>query len=151
MNHIHLASGIARRDDTILLVASSYESHAEPLWNLPGGRQEPHELLEDTVVREVHEETGLVARLLSFAYVAESYDGETHFTSTVFEIAVEGELALPAGSDHVVAAEWVNVAQLAERIAPRVVREPLLAYLTHGQRYTGYPEAGISIRWRSNT
>ena len=151
MKRIHLASGLALRGDTILLVASTYESHHDPLWNLPGGRQEARELLTQTVEREVHEETNLRAIVGELAYVAESYDGERHFTSTVFEIAVEGTLALPKGGDHIIAAQWVPIAALADRLLVRVVREPLLAYLNGTTRYSGFPKADISIRWRSST
>ena len=110
MTRIHLASGLARRGDLILLVASTYASHDEPIWNLPGGRQEGRELLTQTVEREVLEETSLRAQVGDLAYVAESYDGEQHFISSVFEIDVEGTVALPQGDDHVVAIEWVPIA-----------------------------------------
>ena len=43
------------------MVASRYPNHREPLWNLPGGASVPGELLSETVVREVFEETGLRA------------------------------------------------------------------------------------------
>ena len=84
MTRIHLASGLAVRDGAVLLVASSYASHNEPLWNLPGGRQQHGELVRETVAREVFEETGLTATIRDLAYVSESYDGDTHFLRTVF-------------------------------------------------------------------
>jgi 8-oxo-dGTP pyrophosphatase MutT (NUDIX family) len=34
-------------------------------WTLPKGQQEPGEILEETALREVHEETGLRARILA--------------------------------------------------------------------------------------
>jgi ADP-ribose pyrophosphatase YjhB (NUDIX family) len=151
VTRIHLASGLARRGDAILLVASTYASHDEPIWNLPGGRQEGRELLSQTVEREVLEETNLRAIARDLAYIAESYDGEQHFISSVFEIDVEGTLSLPRGDDHVVAIEWVPIASLADHLHVRVVREPLLAYLSGATRYSGFPNAGISIRWRSST
>jgi 8-oxo-dGTP pyrophosphatase MutT (NUDIX family) len=151
VTRIHLASGLARRGNTVLLVASTYASHDDPLWNLPGGRQEARELLPQTVEREVYEETNLRAIVGELAYIAESYDGEQHFISSVFEIEVEGTVALPKGDDHVVAIEWVPIAALADHLHVRVVREPLLAYLSGAARYSGFPEAGISIRWRSST
>ena len=151
MTRIHLAHGLARRDNEILLVASTYENHDAPLWNLPGGRQEHGELLQETLVREVLEETGLGARIFSLAYVAESYDGDTHYSSTVFEMGVVGNIFVPHGDDHVVDARWVPLDEIKTLILPRVLREPLLAYLENGNRYTGFEKADISIAWRSST
>lgn len=151
MTRIHLAHGLARRGEEILLVASTYANHEQPLWNLPGGRQEPGELLQQTLVREVLEETGLGARIFSLAYVAESYDGDTHYLSTVFEIGVVGNIFIPHGDDHVVDARWVAISEVGTLITPRVIREPLLAYLENGNRYAGFEKADISIAWRSNT
>ena len=85
---IHLATGIAIRDGRLLMVASRYANHREPLWNLPGGRQLPGELLSETVVRELFEETGLRAEAGEVAYVSESYDGAEHFLNVTFIVAL---------------------------------------------------------------
>lgn len=148
--NIRIATGIARRGEAILLVASRYANHPEPLWTLPGGRQEPRELAAETVAREVREETGLDATVGDLAYASESYDGETHVANLTFIIAVEGEPRAPVGHDHVVAAEWVPIAQLGERMHIAVVRNPLLAYLGGSPcRYYGFHDAGVTIRWFS--
>lgn len=145
--NVRLAHGLAIRDGRVLLVASTYASHNEPLWNLPGGRVEPGELLRETVEREVREETALLARVMNLAYLSESYDGERHVLAAIFEIEVTGEIALAVTGDHVTAAAWVPIDELRERMTVGVVREPLLAYLQHGTRYFGTHHAGISIRW----
>ena len=147
MTRIHLASGLAIQNDAVLLVASSYASHPTPLWNLPGGRQQHGELLEETVVREVYEETGLTASVLRLAYVSESYDGDTHFLSTIFEIETSGTMRAPQAGDHVIAAQWCPREELPSRLEVAVVREPLLTYLRNGTRYFGVHDAGITIRW----
>ncbi len=208
---IHLATGILVRDERLLLVASRYPNHAQPLWNLPGGRQLPGELLAETVVREVFEETGLRVEADEVAYVSESYDGAMHFLNVTFRIAIvdggssfdklrmtrdpaelchpersdteraqrgeversrrtttdpqspchpkrsdteraqrgEVERSRRTASDHVVGIDWVPLAEIAERITVRVVREPLLAYLRGAltQRYAGFHEADITIEW----
>ena len=158
---IQLAGGILVCDGRLLMVASRYPNHAEPLWNLPGGRQQPGELLAETVVREFFEETGLRVEARAVAYVSESYDGENHFLNVTFEVAVVGDRGGPPAldfargdtRDHVEAVEWVAVGEVAERIVVGIVREPLAAYLNGSLplRYAGYPDAGITIEWPADS
>lgn len=131
-----------------MLVASRYPNHAEPLWNLPGGRQQPAELLTEALRREVREETGLQPTVGELLYVSESYDGDAHFTNFTFHIDAAGEpKAAPHAGDHIVDLAWVPIADIESRVAVRVVREPLLAFLRRElkQRYRGYADAGVSI------
>lgn len=137
-----------RRGGEILLVASRYPNHAQPLWNLPGGRQQPGELLVETAVRELYEETGLRGNPCGLCYVSESYDGDVHFINTTFEVRAQGEpLRTRVDGDHVVEASWVALDAISERVTVAVVREPLLAFLQREQRYAGYAEAGITIEF----
>ena len=147
---IHLATALVRRGDSVLLVASLYPNHPQPLWNLPGGRQQPGELLGATAIRELREETSLDGTLRSLCYVSESYDGETHVINFTFDVDADGEPAPPhVEGEHVVEVAWVPLREVGERIAVRVVREPLLAYLKGDltNRYAGYPVAGITIEF----
>jgi ADP-ribose pyrophosphatase YjhB (NUDIX family) len=163
---IHLATGIAVRDERLLMVASRYPNQPEPLWNLPGGRQQPGELLVETVVREFYEETHLHVRAGALAYVSESYDGDQHFLNATFLVEVVSVSSFDCAQDdtgrrqddtgpgdHVVAVEWVPLDAVSERIAVRVVREPLVAYLEgRGERrYAGYHDAGITIEWPADS
>jgi 8-oxo-dGTP pyrophosphatase MutT (NUDIX family) len=154
---IHLATGIAVRDGRVLLAASRYPNQPEPLWNLPGGRQQPGELLAETVVREFFEETGFRVRVAKLAYVSESYAGKEHILNATFEVftdtdAAPGDMFDNAG-DHVVEVAWVPLDEVARRIVVQVVREPLLAYLhgTLSQRYAGFHDAGITIEWPADS
>ena len=147
MTRIHLATALVRRGNAVLLVASRYPNHPQPLWNMPGGRQLPGELLSQTAVRELLEETSLRGAVRELCYVSESYDGETHFTNFTFAVDASGEICVPAANaDHVCEAAWTPIPEIAGRIAVAVVREPLLAYLNETlPRYAGYTEAGVSI------
>ncbi|TAM60895.1 NUDIX domain-containing protein [bacterium] len=145
VKRIHLCTALIERGDAVLLVANRYLNHAEPLWNLPGGRQEAGELMRETVEREVLEETGVHAQVGDLLYVSESYDGDTHFTNVTFRAQAQGEVRVPARDRHVVEVAWVARAALRERIAVAVVREPLLAALERNQHYSGFHDAGIRI------
>lgn len=147
MNVVHLAGGIAIRDNRILLVASRYPTQPAPLWNLPGGRLQPGELFHEAALREIHEETGYHASIASFAYLSESYDEQTHFVSAVFEVSLQGERTPAHRDDHVVAVEWCKLENVARRLQIAVVRDPLLTYLARAERYFSRHDAGITIRW----
>jgi ADP-ribose pyrophosphatase YjhB (NUDIX family) len=151
--HVHLATGLADQGGRVLLVASRYANHPEPLWNLPGGRQRPGELLAETAIREIREETGLRARIVELAYVSESYDGDTHYVNATFRVEVDGALQIPTSGDHVTDAVWIPISELASRIAVDVVREPLVAHLRGvlQQRYVGYERAGVTIQWPTDS
>ncbi|HEX3369061.1 MAG TPA: NUDIX hydrolase [Candidatus Cybelea sp.] len=161
MTTIHLATGIAIRDGRLLLVASHYPNQPQPLWNLPGGRQQSGELLVETVVREFFEETQLHVHAGELAYVSESYDGERHFLNAAFHVSFDEQSFDEQSFDklrmtpreHVVGVEWVALSEVRERIAVAVVREPLLAYLQGAleRRYAGFHEAGITIEWPSGS
>ena len=150
MQRIHLCTGILERDGKILLVASRYRNHAEPLWNLPGGRQEPYELLEDALRREFDEEVSLAVEIERVAYVAESFDRstDTQFTNVAFVVRSSGEPKLRAGDLHAVDFAWVPRDRVAERIVAAVVRTPLLRYFEgRNAAYYGFAEAGITIEF----
>lgn len=150
LNCVHLGTALVTRNESILIVASRYPNHTEALWHLPGGRQQPGELLTQTVVRELYEETQLSVAVDELLYVSESYDPitETHFTNHTFSVTAAGEPAIPPTDAHVVAFKWVPPQDLAGHIRVAVVREPLLAFFSGKRsRYFGYASAGISIEF----
>jgi ADP-ribose pyrophosphatase YjhB (NUDIX family) len=147
---VHLCTGILERAGRILLVANRYPNIPEPLWNLPGGRQESPETAAAAVVREFAEETGLAVRIDGLAYVAESFDHvtQTQFTNVAFHVDGAGEPNVPHDDAHVVGCAWVARAGVRARVTVAVVREPLLGYLADpSRRYFGYADAGITIEF----
>jgi ADP-ribose pyrophosphatase YjhB (NUDIX family) len=148
MKRVHLCTGILEREGHLLLVASRYRNHPQPLWNLPGGRQEAYELLEAALKREFDEEVSLPIEIVKVAYVAESFDraSETHFTNVAFVVRGGGEPQLRSGDLHAVDFAWVPLLDVGNRLMAEVVRKPLVEYLGGARDgYYGFAEAGITI------
>ncbi|HXE75278.1 MAG TPA: NUDIX hydrolase [Candidatus Xenobia bacterium] len=99
------------RDGHVLLVQRAQEPLSGK-WTLPGGAVELGETLEEAVVRELREETGLDVRVLglieAFDRMARDEHGRVQYHYVLLDylcVPVSGELL--AGSD-VAAAEWVR-------------------------------------------
>jgi 8-oxo-dGTP diphosphatase len=104
------------RDGRVLIVRRA-RPPAHGLYTLPGGGVELGETLEQSVIREVHEETGLVIaplELVGFRQaIARDASGrvERHFVILPFAARwVEGEIAL---NEELAEAQWRNPAELA--------------------------------------
>jgi 8-oxo-dGTP diphosphatase len=104
------------RDGRVLIVRRA-RPPAHGLYTLPGGGVELGETLEQAVIREVHEETGLAIaplELVGFRQaIARDASGrvERHFVILPFAARwVEGEIAL---NEELAEAQWRNPAELA--------------------------------------
>lgn len=82
------------RNGCILLVHQTYRGNT--LWTFPGGGIEPGERPEETAVREVKEETGLIVKVKELLYQSARQVGEGTYYCYLGEI-IGGEFAL--GSD----------------------------------------------------
>ena len=103
--------GVVIRDGCVLLVQRAQEPLAGK-WTLPGGAVELGETLEEAVVRELREETGLEVRVLelveAFERITRDESGRSRYHYVLLDylcVPVSGELL--AGSD-VSTAAWVR-------------------------------------------
>lgn len=111
------AFAVLRHADRILLVANDrhIDGRTQRTWDLPGGRVEAGELLQEALRRELMEETKLELRgTPKFAFVQEGQrvaQGERLYAwrSFFFEIEAEGK---PVASSEVLAAQWKTRAQI---------------------------------------
>ena len=56
---IEVAAGLVFRDGLLLLTQRPAGGHLGGLWELPGGKREPHETFEECLHRELREELGI--------------------------------------------------------------------------------------------
>jgi 8-oxo-dGTP diphosphatase len=81
-------SGIAYKDNQILLVNQSGMNQEDIWWSPPGGGVEFGETLEAALIREFKEETGLVVAVVKFLFVTEYLVGPLHAVEAFFEVKV---------------------------------------------------------------
>jgi len=130
---IQLCSGLLVRNGALLLTRCVYPGEPEPLWTLPGGRQEEGETKPQTVAREFWEEAALRVRVGELAYASESIDvaRALHVMNATFHVEEAGERdAQPQSQDpNVVEVRFVPCAQAPALLRADVLRIPVEAAL----------------------
>jgi ADP-ribose pyrophosphatase YjhB (NUDIX family) len=144
------------RDSRLLLVRCVYERAAEPLWVLPGGRQESGETIEEAVVREFAEETSLHIRPLDLAYVSESIDTPNgyHVVNGTFFVEEIGGPADPRPVDPaVVDVRFVPVEDAPGLLEADVLAVPVGAALRGdlGRRYFSFRSEDVKVPFFNRT
>ena len=149
MTSIVLCTGLLLRGDRLLLVSSTYAGETQPLWTLPGGRQEPGESIAQTMVREFWEETGLRVRATSLAYVSESIDSQhaLHVTNCTFRVSETDPTreAVP-GDPAVGQARFVPAAEVPQLLRADVLRIPVAAALSGADHPRYFAFAASDVR-----
>ena len=93
---------------------------SEGRWSLPGGRIEPGERIVDAVVREMHEETGLVVAVGGLVEVVEIIEPAFHYV--ILDHACRRTGGTLVAGDDAAAVELVPIARLPERGVTDLVR-----------------------------
>ncbi|MFG1735243.1 hypothetical protein PAEVO_53020 [Paenibacillus sp. GM2FR] len=128
-------TGILIEDERILLVKQSVSS--ERGWSLPGGRVEQGETLEEAMVREMEEETGLITKVKKLLYLCDKPDSSPSLLHITFLLErLEGEIRLPSNE--------FDLNPIGD-----VVLVPIADLASHGfsEKFTtivkrGFPESG---------
>jgi len=150
LSNVQLCSGLLIRDGRLLLVRCVYDGQPDPLWVLPGGRQESGETIEEAVVREFAEETSLLVRTVGLAYVSESIDPPIgyHVVNCTFFVEEVGGPGTPLPRDPaVVDARFVPVGDAANLLEADVLAIPVGAALRGelGRRYFSFRPEDVKV------
>ncbi len=111
------------------------------LWGVPAGRLENDEELEHAMVRELAEETGLLAREFEFletVYAQEPASGRRYVHNLYLVTRWEGEAENRAPGEHETVA-WVGATEVASLPMPAHLREVLLGLLGDASTAHGEP------------
>ena len=112
-------SAVINEGTQVLLIVRGHEP-AQGLWSLPGGGVETGESLEEALVREVREETGLIIQVQSDVFHQDIVlsPTDTYDLHTFTAIVLGGEMR--AGDDAAEVA-WVELSMLSElQTTPRL-------------------------------
>lgn len=81
------------------------------MWALPGGFVEPHETVEETVVRELREETGLTGRPGKLVGVYSGPERDPRKPTTTVAFLIRGRPGRPRSGDDAADAAWVPLSE----------------------------------------
>ncbi|MGV1905366.1 MULTISPECIES: NUDIX hydrolase [Rhizobium/Agrobacterium group] len=121
------SSAIIKRGDRLLLVRR-INPPSQDMFAFPGGRGEPGETPADTALRELQEETGIIARhpQLFATYDLPSRDSAgqltSHFLLSVFLVEAD-EQAAALAADDAADAGWFTLEEIRRLPAPESVVE----------------------------
>lgn len=88
------ATGVLIENNSLLLVKQKLSNNKN--WSLPGGRVEPGETLEQALIREMKEETGLDVEPIRMLYVCDvAASDNTVLHITFLTKRIGGEITLP--------------------------------------------------------
>ena len=153
----HLALGLLRHEDSLVLVQQQGDGALPPYWVLPGGLVEAGELIVDALVREVQEEAGVQVTTIGRLVCLSQIDRPEYAMQTVafiFEVAAwHGTLQSGDPDNEVLSVELVPLAEAISRLEVNGgwpgIQEPMLAYLRGETRAGGvwfYREGPASQR-----
>ena len=128
------------RDERVLLIRRARPPF-RGMWALPGGFVELRETVEETVSRELREETGLAGRPWKLVGVYSGPDRDPRKPTTTVAFLMRGRPGRPKGGDDAASSEWVPLLRARplafdhERILRDAVR--LWRRSTRGRRRRG--------------
>ncbi len=99
---------ILKKDDMILILKRTNTSHRTGCWNLPGGKVDFGNSLEEACLRELKEETNLNAvsyRFINYQDTLPVENAKKHYLNLYFEIDFTGKILLNEESSEY---KWIS-------------------------------------------
>jgi len=123
------------KDNNILLVKRKYPPSAG-WWSIPGGHVEEGELLEDAVIRELHEETGLLGinpKLLALTEYISIRGGTLKYHYVIVDYLIssfkgelrKGDEVLDISFFNLADALYMNITLTTRKLINNILREGL--------------------------
>lgn len=114
--HVTVAAVIVNRDtnNERFLIVEERNSKGETVYNQPAGHVEPEESIEQAVIREVYEETGLrftPQHLIGNYFLSPATNGK-HYLRFCFYGEVDDISSLSPQDNDIIAAHWMNLEQI---------------------------------------
>lgn len=109
MRHIVVSAAVVERDDAFLLTRRAADAHLGDCWEFPGGKVEPGETLEASLVREIREELGCGLEVGPLLLTSRHAYPDVHVELHFFAATVIGPPVPLLGQ----AMRWVPRAELA--------------------------------------
>lgn len=138
----HLSAGGLVMDDGQILLIQNQHGH----WGLPKGHWEPAELLVETAMREIREETGLLVEVGDLAFITEfrNLEAREHLVQFFFQARPVGGELLPRPGE-ISGVKWVPTEGVSDYIRWRPWLEPLIHWLGGGStRYHQFPDPALN-------
>jgi A/G-specific adenine glycosylase len=114
--HYDIGVGVIWHNQKFLIARRKETQMLGGLWEFPGGKKTDNETIEETVLREIKEETGLTVKVISpMPPVKHTY---THFkiTLTAFHCIYESGEATPNTSDEI---KWIEIKDIPNYPFPK--------------------------------
>lgn len=131
-----IAAGIVKHNGKVLIICREKNDNNFPgLWEIPSGKKEDMESVEDAAVREVKEETGLNVKIIKpaavFNYINEKSDEIRDATQICFLVKIIGEPKVTLSSEHDDYA-WVSETELDNYNVSRETKNAIVLALNSG-------------------
>ena len=118
-------------DGAKILCNKLIDENGNVFYTLPGGKQEPHELMLDALIRETKEETGYTVSPKSFLFIREGFKEESHRIEFMFvcDIVSEYEEDKLVRDKYQVGTKWLSIDNiLHEDLRPAEMRNVIKRY-----------------------